>query len=448
MIQNSRIYNSLLFFIGNRCGKSIVFTLLVVAVFCLLLFLNIKTPLLGDDLTYEFIFNSTQRIESFKDVVTSQYEHYHTWGGRVVVHTIAQLLLMLAPLTSDILNTFAFLSLIALMYLHVNTKKQLSLSLFAGLFLLIWFLEPFADTILWITGSANYLWGTVIILAFLLPYRLYEGKESSSLLTSLLKNLMLLVGGILAGWTNENTAAGMIVMLILFLLYYKLNKWKFPVWAFVGLVGALLGYVLMITAPGNFVRASETGSTSLFVILYRVFRHTQALLNNVGLILLAFTILFYLIGKWQYKRINKIQHTALIYLIGTLLSIYVMVFSPSFPERAWFGVIVFSIIALSVLVVGIDNPIIRRIKYGFLALGILIFSFNFYDVYKDVNEVESIILNRNIQILESKERGDKELIISEYKTQTKYAVTDAVYAGPLLSRYYGMDIKYNTRLDN
>lgn len=421
--------------------RYILFFLFLVFIFSFLLYLNIKTPLLGDDLTYTFIFDTTQPIESFQDIVTSQTIHYHIWGGRVVVHSIAQLLLLQDTLTADIINTIAFIGLIVLVYLHINRRRSLSVSLLIGVFLLIWFLEPFAETILWITGSANYLWGTVIILAFLLPFRFYENRKKQNYIVKSLQILAMFVLGVIAGWTNENIAAGMLLMILLFVFYYKFNEWKVPSWVCAGFAGALIGYILMIVAPGNSVRAIGT-ETSFFLVAYRFFRHTQALLNIVGLLNLAFIILAVYIYKTDKQNRKKILYRALIYEIGVLAAVYVMIFSPAFPLRAWFGVIIFNIIALGVLIVNIDNEVIRKIKYAFLILGLLVFSFDLFDVYKDVTYVEKKVKEREQLILSAVKNNQKEIILENYQTHTKYAIADATYAAPLLSRYYGIEVKF------
>ena len=52
------------------------------------LWLNIITPLSGDDLIYQTIYGTGTRIRSFHDIIQSQINHYRMWGGRSVVHFI------------------------------------------------------------------------------------------------------------------------------------------------------------------------------------------------------------------------------------------------------------------------------------------------------------------------------------------------------------------------
>lgn len=426
--------------IKNRKFRKYAFGCCISGIFGFILFLNIQTPLLGDDYTYKLIFDSSEPIRSFSDIVESQQIHYEKWGGRVVVHTIAQLLLQLPSLVLDLLNSVAFITLLLLIYLHINYKKHFSVSILLGIFFLLWFLEPFAETILWITGSANYMWGTIIILAFLLPYRCYSNKQAEPL-NNLIRTALMFPAGIIAGWTNENTGAGLIVIIISFLIYYKNQQWIIPKWVYSGFIGVLIGYALMITAPGNAVRSHEV-NIGLFSIIYNTFRHTQALLNNLGLFNLVLIVLLYMVSKESSLCKKQIIWKSVIFFLGMLASVYAMILSPSFPERAWFGLIIFNIIALGIVLVNIESPLIRKTKYGFIILALLLFSFNLYDVLKDISHVNKTLTQREAYILKSKEEGKKLIYIDKYEVSTKYAMPDPVYAEPLMPRYYGIEVKY------
>ena len=397
---------------------------------------------MGDDYTYRLIFNTADRVESFSDIVQSQQNHYQTWGGRVVVHTIAQLLLLLPNMAMDIVNSLAFIALIVLIYKHINHKKPLSLSLLAGIFLLLWILEPFAETVLWITGSANYMWGCMIILAFFLPYRMInDNADKLKLSNDIGYSFIMLLAGIIAGWTNENIAAGLILMVVALIYYRKKNNLSAPLWMYSGLVGLIIGYLLMIAAPGNAARAQEV-HMGVFSVVYRLFKHTQTLINFLGLLNLAYIVLFYIIYKNKSKGYKDILSLSFIYELGALASIYIMIFSPSFPERAWFGVIAFNIIAVGILLVNTQLKNIHIAKYALVCLGTCVFIFNSYDIWKDISYVEKTLKERETYILKSKSEGKEIIYIEKYRVNTKYAMPDPVYAEPLMPRYYGITVKY------
>mgnify|MGYP003306778664 FL=1 len=116
----------------------------------------------------------------------------------------------------------------------------------------LYFLTPvFGQNCIWLIGSCNYLWTTVIILSFLLMYREKDKKKDTVVLT-----LGMFLLGVIAGWTNENTAFGLIVVTALSMFAYK-GKNKLPKYKIGGLVGTITGFVTMILAPGNYVRSEK-----------------------------------------------------------------------------------------------------------------------------------------------------------------------------------------------
>lgn len=411
-------------------------------IFFIILLFNMKTFMVGDDYAYSFIFTTNERVSSLYDIFRSQYIHYFTWGGRSVVHMLLQGVLLLHPMTIDIINSAVFVLFLVLCCFHIQgSAKFPRLSLTFGVFALIWIIQPaFANTILWITGAANYLWGTTIILLFLLPYRLYNGKTKSVGL-KILYTLLLSIGGILAGWTNENTSAAMLIMAILFLLSYKSRGLHIPTWGLMGVIGAVIGYTMMIAAPGNFARAEGT-STDLFMIVYRILTYTQAFVNYLGVLnlLLAISTVVYL--KYSLKK-NEIFTSTLIYSIGLFISIYSMVLSPAFPARAWFGPITLNIILFGIVISNLDYTTLfaRRIKYALVFWGILIFGFSAYDAYNDVNEIYKIRLAREYEISKSKQEGAIKVTFKQFGEKTKFGLGDTPYAKEYISNYYGIDFE-------
>lgn len=428
--QNRRIYNFL-------------FVIMLCLLFSSILFLNIKTPLIGDDFVYSFIYQTQHRLSSINDVFYSQYLHYYKWGGRSVVHFITQSLLLIEnALIIDIINSCGFIAFILALHYHITGKLKNNISILIISFSLTWFLQPaFAETTLWITGSSNYLWGTLIILLFLLPYRLYNNNSSSIFKNSLLF-LIMLIGGIIAGWTNENTAAAMIVMILCFIIYYKLNKKTTPAWMYGGFIGAAIGYIVMIAAPGNFLRAEGT-SISPFLITYRFLTYTQRLVDYLGLLNLAIAFLMITYIKINSNNRRSTLSYIFIYFIGLFVSIYIMVVSPGFPARAWFGTITFNIVAFGILYHKIGNltPIVRQMKYCLLFFCVITFFASFYDAYKDVTAIDNIWKERMVVITEKKKENSKSVVFKEYQARTKFGLGDTPYALPYMSLYYGIDFQ-------
>lgn len=86
------------------------------------------------------------------------------------------------------------------------------------MFVMLVFLScpAFGQSFLWSTGAANYLYGILIILCFLIPYRIQIKCKSKRypMPLEITFAIIYLFLGIIAGWTNENTSVAMIAMII------------------------------------------------------------------------------------------------------------------------------------------------------------------------------------------------------------------------------------------
>lgn len=418
----------------------------VLGIFVTFLFLNIFTPLLADDFSYIFICGSDRvLVSSLGDVVQSQINHYFSWGGRSVAHSIAQILLMLPPMVADILNTLAHLTYVFLVYLLIKGKNKGGLVLFILVNIATWFIQPIpADTTLWLVGSSNYLWCSLFIMSFILPFRLYEGKAMKGICKFIFP-VFLFLWGIIAGWTNENTAGAMLLIVILFMVYFRSNKWKMPVWAITGLVGGVIGYAIMILAPGNAGRAGDAGFLSLYINFYRILMHTLTLFNDYGFLLgiyVATLILFFRFTHNGEKAKN--MKISFIFILGFLSGIYAMVFSPSFPPRAWFGVLTFFMIGLGILFhnLNYEQKFIRQIKYSILVLGIVANLFGGYYALKDTHVYYVECMQREKEIEIAKAEGKSVCIFEMYVPRTKFGNKEKDAHKSLIGIYYGIAVEF------
>lgn len=441
-----RIYNPIENIIRRFTPKTkvILWCISVLTVFSTILLLNILTPLSADDFGYIYIYATDKKVGSFADIITSQINHYYLWGGRSIVHIIAQTLLQLPALATDILNTMMYLCFIFLIYKHIIGRSTNSICLFVLITIAIWFLIPaYGDVVLWITGSANYLWGTTLILAMMLPYRFYDGKKMGKN-RRVLSFLGMLLLGLTAGWTNENTAAAMLIFIILFLMYYHSQKWTIPMWAVSGLTGGMIGYIIMITAPGNFARAGEAVFFSLFFFIYRFLNSTKTLFLDYGIFNMIYIILIIIFIQYNKKNKDRTVITSFIYIIAMLVAIYSMIFSPSFPSRAWFGPVVLNIIAAGIIYHNLNNQFkyIRQIQSGIIIIAVIMYCFSFYEAFRDIKTFNQISKEREKTIEQAKERGENNCEFVRYKARTKFVHTEEPTSNFMMSRYYEIPIVF------
>lgn len=409
--------------------------------------MNVMTPMVIDDFSYSMNSHG-EHVRGFKDILERQYDHYFDWGGRTVVHVIAQLLLFIPPQVADVVNSLAFVFCIYLMYLHALGRRGKSdLILFAVMAVLMWLLQPaFGESILWLTGSANYVFGMILVLLFLLPYRRYSGRADDKYFK--IKTLFALPFGLLAGWTNENTAAAMILMAVLFLVYYKQNEWNVPLWSILGIVGALVGYAIMILAPGNYARSVIIGlefELTAVNLFSGFFLGTRSFVEYLG-ILNLFGLIFLVLNKYSEKERIKWSENSfayIVYMLGALCAIYVMMFSPLFPPRAWFGIVVFNIIAVGTVFNSMDytEKTYRAIKYivAFVVIALL-FPFTYHYGYKDISTVDKALRERFYTIENTPDDGEA-LQFDFIECQTRFGTSDNPFVESTYSMYYKRKIE-------
>ncbi|MDH6308234.1 hypothetical protein M2451_001141 [Dysgonomonas sp. PFB1-18] len=431
---------------GNFRRRPVLWSFLVLSCFLVLLLLNILTPFVSDDYVYLYVYGETQPVESLGDIIQSQVNHYFLWGGRSVVHFVAQVLLILPSYMSDILNASVYMGYVFLIYYHIKGKGEGSISLFLIVNMAIWFFQPvFGDTILWVTGSANYLWGTFFILLLLLPFRLYDGSHLSPI-KQLVASVGLFILGVIAGWSNENTSGGMILIIILFLLYYRSKAWKAPVWSYVGLLGSIIGFAIMILAPGNFERAGEAGSLSLFILGYRLFNCTLTFFYHAGpfiLVSLIVTILYYHFPKEEDgdRKREKLK-LSFIYSIAGVAAVYAMVLSPSFPRRALFGVVTYLVIGAGILLYNTDFKyrLLQQVRSTIIMVGSVCLLFTVYMATKEIKTYRNIVQERKSVIEQVKKEGGDSCEFERFHGG-QYIHGEDPFAEESMSRYYGIRIK-------
>ena len=185
--------------------RACVFAAILVLMAATMFLLNVHTPLQMDDYDYSFSWSTGKPLAGVADVFASQAAHYRLWGGRSVVHTLAQLFLYWGKGVFNIANTAAYMLLVLELYALAKPKERrfcwtVLLVIHAALFTLV----PFFGTVfLWLDGACNYLWGTVLaLLPLCLARRALEKTDALSVIS--------IPACFLAGWTNENTACGVL----------------------------------------------------------------------------------------------------------------------------------------------------------------------------------------------------------------------------------------------
>ena len=149
--------------------RKLIFCIILAAAFLTIYIYNILTPYLSDDYAYAI---HVREASSLWDLVKQQYGEYLSNSGRVIGQFNVRLSLAVDKQVFNVVNSAMFVGLVLLMYANIRRKKKNDIFVLLLIITFLWrFAVSFGQTMLWICGACNYLWGSVIILGFVTLYR-------------------------------------------------------------------------------------------------------------------------------------------------------------------------------------------------------------------------------------------------------------------------------------
>lgn len=318
-----------------------ILTIILLGISILVMYLtHRRVPFMMDDLWYSTMLSEDTPIRTFGDIVKSQIWHYKNWGGRSMTHGILQLTLLTGEQVADILNIIFTLLLAGSICL---VARQRHLGAFFGATAMVLGLNAnWKMSMFWQAGAANYLYITVFILLFVFCYLREVGEDTT---VSPLPGIVfwILPLGILAGWSNENMGPAVWLLSVAVILTTAKKKSRIPCWMLLGSISSLFGSIMVIVAPGNFVRSSQAPDREygfLWRLFMRCYAEGKATMEYLFPTLLVLAAVL-LVGKCALKIPIGRQNSCLLLL--ALLSWGAMVLSPHYPDRASFGTMVFMI---------------------------------------------------------------------------------------------------------
>lgn len=412
------------------------------------------TPYFANDYRYFMVQGTNEFVASFSDILASQYRHYFEWGGRSVAHTIAQTLLWWGKPASGVAQALCYVTLILFIYYNAYgirpTLRLRLMPIFIISLLLFMQLRAYGEVVFNIVSSANYMWTTTLVLMFLLPYRISMQRNVKTPAFIILPLMFVL--GVIAGWTNENTAAAVATGLGLYLLY-NLKERRLKLWQCVGYAGFLIGFALLVFAPGNQERLEsmeEHGFDALEHTISSLDIFLESLLVCALLIIMAIYLRYRVRSTLLEYSEPALYHGSMWFIYMGLFSLVLMIVSPNFPARAATAFSVFTIVGI----VGLAKLLLERfdtILPPKLAK-ILLYLGTAFMVTAMVNALYcTILLNndqkvRDAQILSQLNAGSNHIVVSPMHAYTyKYVYVADVRANPeywtnkILAKFLGVD---------
>lgn len=366
--------------------KKAIYVLSCLSIFLLIYVLNHFTLYTSDDFVYHFIYKDSmptgneQPISNLMDLITSQVNHWRVWNGRFTAHSIVQVFMQLHKEYFNVLNSFIFLMLIIMSdktssRMMKEERKSFDSIYIVSLFLMFWwFLPEIGKTVLWVSGSGNYLWTGFIDLLWLYLFINFSSSKKWSVLTIPLAFFM--------GAGNENTSPAVILLGGLFLFYDLIKEKKLRVIKIIELVSATIGFVLMILSPGSQKRGGgypilPNLNNNILSLIQRSWER-YSFLYVMLIVLLIIAILA--------KYIKKDHLLSICFLLAAHFAcIFSLVASREWPPRVFFGASVLLCITIIIAAKAVfeNNNEIKKMAVIVILLVVVKFAFSYKNVVKD-----------------------------------------------------------------
>lgn len=431
----------------TRRTNRLFFALTLVFILVSVLLLNEHTPLMMDDYDYSFSWATGKRLDGVSDVLASQAVHYQLWGGRSVVHVLAQLFLYLGKPAFSIANALMYvLLLLEILYLAGHRWQACNgRTLFIAHTALMLTVPFFGTVFLWLDGACNYLWGTALAILPLLILK--SEREGGFFDAGCSHGILALPVCLIAGWTNENAACGVLAAALMMMLWDGRNgrpvrSWRIAAWA-----AQALGVALMLLAPGNFARAAGGASRGVVAELcYRFAVTSYCLLRYAGVHAALLGILLLLARK---RKASVCTERMLIPLGTALLSAYALVGSPQISDRSFTMVLVLMMSAWLSVLTGFtadgEGWMSRcRLVLGCTAAALLIGVS--VGAWRDVTAHEAAWLKQTGAMESAAAAGESDVTVSSVPAASRFTMDITLASDPsawpnsTLGKYYGLRV--------
>ena len=351
-------------------SKKAFFTAAVV-IFSLMFLINLLTPFIADDyanLQHTYFNQPDRKINSFYDAILSTIHYYQTWGGRIIAQMILVGISFLPHYVIAFINTAMYMIATGLIYQILKDQNH-NLFLYIAIHVLLWVCLPdYGEIMFWMNGAVFYLYMSVPILGMVYLFRRH-GIKPVSLSEHPFRFLLTILCAFVAGCAMEQMSAGLLIVMTLYLLYYRLQKIPITKDIIIPFAACLCGFILMMLSPGNFARNAAEKHYSFIIKIAAI-----AYYLVVYMWLPSVLILIGFISTDTANR-KKIILESCIFVFAGILCALMLALTPSVPERAFFIVGIFFVLGAGIAFLNTGEYIVRCYpKYAaVISVGIILF---------------------------------------------------------------------------
>lgn len=413
----------------KRCNiaKVLSATLLI---YCIMAYFCHYTPHVADDWFYG------SGAGDLFSLFQAQLTEHMTWSGKFIGHFLARVILHSSVWVHALLSPFMFLLLVysgIILCLGINwttTIRPWHVIVLAGM---LWFTIPaFGTVFLWRTGTPDYGYSLAFNTSFLVPYRFLIDKKNYSFRLPFIYTLY----GFVAGCTNENIGMMAIIASSFVYIYVWRSQRVFPpLWALCGIAGAFIGWLFLMTAPGNSLRLDQMGGASKIPLLsisafnkFIIFWSTQQI--EMAPLFITAIIVICFIKKFKNLSAMRLMLTAFIFFAMSQLCLSAFLLSPSTPKRAMSASYFYATLCLfSVFANGISYEKIAKKLY--IAFSIIL-------AFSVLQEIK-IFWDAQPRLILKKQQKDKNIF--DFYSYT-YDHTDKIFFPSYDIREIGTELPY------
>ena len=422
-------------------GKSKLLLSVLVCLFLVMLLFSCMTPLVADDFSYKFSWADNARIRSPLQIAASMAVHRQITNGRVIAHSLVQLLLMLPKAVFNVLNALNCVLMALLALRHFRGGARSALLLLCGAFMVWNYMPAFGQVFLWLDGAVNYSWGLSLFLLFLWPYAAAWMDKPCRRRTG--TDILFLFAAFLAGAYSENGSVSAIFAALCLTGLTALRQRRLRARPLIGIAAACLGFVFLASAPAMQGRASSLDFSSLAANARTILSATQEQLGVLYGIYAVCLALCLAAGADKRKVLLSV-----VYILSGLASLSAFVFAAYFTPRHFCFTVAFTVLACLLLLSALLDMGRKAFPAALTGLMAALFLFNFLLGALDIAVIFSKSLQRERAVTEALAAGERDIALEIYVPSTKYSapfqLLDLNPAGEgwpndSLALYYGFD---------
>lgn len=212
--------------------------------------MNCLTTLKEDDMLFSLIEGEWTPLHTIADALRSLRYHYLNTNGRLADVVPVFFCALAGKAAFNVCNTLVFIAMLHLLSMVATGRRSLLVVAMFAAVVGTCYPVP-GETMLWIAGSAGYMWAITGSLA-LVHYLLRQHQRPPGCGES----IALFICALIAGGFNEATSFGFLGGLCAF---YAVNRNRVDRRAAIALAGYLLGLAIIVASPGAWQRVAAGG---------------------------------------------------------------------------------------------------------------------------------------------------------------------------------------------